>query len=168
MCRPLGCSTKAKASLGLPNESLIQKGFQSHAQSGVVFIVQGNETEGLQAARGQLACWRQKLGPTANDTVACPKCHFHNDTLLKSFRQDQQSASGREYVQQASNGLTAFRTNCNANRATNPYAPCPLVWIGLMKIGHYWRICHPSPELPRLPKGVADRLTALGYCRCIL
>src|SRR5450756_2515368 len=53
----------------------------------------------------------------------------------------------------ASNVLTAFRTNCNANRARNPYAPCPLVWIGLRKIGHHWRICHLSPEPPRLPKG---------------
>ena len=127
-----------------------------------MFIVQGNETEGLQAARGRLACWRQKLGHTANDTVACPKCHFHNVTMLKSFRQDQQSASGGEFVQQASNGLTAFRTNCNANRARNPYAPCPLGWIWLRKIGHYWRICHPSPEPTRLPKGVADRVAPLG------
>ena len=127
-----------------------------------MFIVQGNETKGLQAARGRLACWRQKLGHTANDTVACPKCHFHNVTMLKSFRQDQQSASGREYVQQASNGLTAFRTNCNANRARNLYAPCPLGWIELRKIGHYWRICHPSPEPTRLPKGVADRVAPLG------
>jgi hypothetical protein len=60
------------------------------------------------------------------------------------------------------NGLTAFRTNGDHNRARKPYAPCPLGWIGLGKIGHGCELCHPTPELSRLPRGVTGGVAAVS------
>jgi len=39
----------------------------------MVFILQGDEPKGLQAARFEFASRGQKLGHTANDTLACLK-----------------------------------------------------------------------------------------------
>ena len=56
-----------------PNESLVPKRFQSHAQCGVVFILQSDEPKGLQAARLRFAPYGQKLCHASNDTLACLK-----------------------------------------------------------------------------------------------
>ena len=60
------------------------------------------------------------------------------------------------------NWLTAFQANCDHNRARKPYAPCPLGWIGLGKIGHGCELCHPTPELSRLPRGVTGGVAAVS------
>jgi hypothetical protein len=86
---------------------------QGHAKSGVVFVLQRNETEGLQAARRQLPAWLQNLGHSVNCTFACLECQFHKVTLFKRLRQDQQSAGDREVVQFGSNWRGALYTNCN-------------------------------------------------------
>lgn len=144
------------------DHDLVQKRFQSHAQSGVVFIVQGDEPKGLQAARGRFACRQQKLGHAVNCTLAGLKCHFHKGTLLESFRQDQHSSGDRECVQLGSNGLATLQTNRHDNRAAQLYATRSLGWIWFGKIRHGCRLCHQSPVSTRLLQGVADCTTPLA------
>jgi hypothetical protein len=75
------------------NHRLIDLQFHGPAKFGMVFVVEGHKTKGLQEAKSRFSRWLQDLGHTTNHFLACLKRYLHEVTRLKRFREDKQSAS---------------------------------------------------------------------------
>jgi hypothetical protein len=73
------------------NRRLVELQFHGPAKSGMIFIVQGHKTKGLEAAGTRCPCWLQDLGHTTNSPLTCLTCYGHEITWLKRFREYKQS-----------------------------------------------------------------------------
>ena len=79
------------------------------------FIFQRYEPKRLQAPRGTHESWIKNFRHSLNRTFASLECDFDEIPRLKRLGQDQQSASGRKFVQLGANRGSPLHSDRNEN-----------------------------------------------------